>query len=106
MRRLASKHPEGIIPHVDQRWWRLAQFDSAIVSSADGMPRRGTSATPGSSRTRWLRSAQLHARLYREWPSLAERYREALPELASPESWKLTFEGREDEFDGGPATRG
>ena len=49
VRRLASKHPEGIIPHVDQRWVAPAQFDSAIVS----LRRRGTDATRGSSRTRW-----------------------------------------------------
>ena len=37
LRALAKEHPEEIVPHVDQRWWRLAHFDSAIVSSADGM---------------------------------------------------------------------
>ena len=105
VRRLASRHPEGIIPHVDQRWWRLAQFDSAIVSSADGMSAAWYQRDPRQFKDQMARSAQLHARLYREWPRLAERYREALPELASPESWKQTFEGLEDEFEG-PAARG
>ena len=48
----------------------------------------------------------LHARLAREWPSLSETYREALPELASPKTWKQTFEGLDDEIDGGAAARG
>jgi galactofuranosylgalactofuranosylrhamnosyl-N-acetylglucosaminyl-diphospho-decaprenol beta-1,5/1,6-galactofuranosyltransferase len=42
------------------------------------------------------RSAKLHARLRREWPELAERYRAALPEVTSPEAWKPTFDGRGD----------
>jgi galactofuranosylgalactofuranosylrhamnosyl-N-acetylglucosaminyl-diphospho-decaprenol beta-1,5/1,6-galactofuranosyltransferase len=61
---------------------------------------------PRQFKDQMARSAQLHARLYREWPRLAERYREALPELASPESWKQTFEGLEDELGGGAAARG
>jgi galactofuranosylgalactofuranosylrhamnosyl-N-acetylglucosaminyl-diphospho-decaprenol beta-1,5/1,6-galactofuranosyltransferase len=106
VRRLASQHPEGIIPHVDQRWWRLAQFDSAIVSSADGMSAAWYRRDPRQFKDQMARSAQLHARLYREWPSLAARYRESLPELASPETWKQTFEGLDDEVDGGAAARG
>ena len=35
-RELSSEAPEGIVPHVDQRWFRLAHYDSAIVTAADG----------------------------------------------------------------------
>ena len=38
------------------------------------------------------RSAKLHLRLYKEWPHLVEQYREALPELASPDTWRKTFD--------------
>jgi galactofuranosylgalactofuranosylrhamnosyl-N-acetylglucosaminyl-diphospho-decaprenol beta-1,5/1,6-galactofuranosyltransferase len=48
-------------------------------------------------RRQMARSARLHARLYQEWPQLSKRYREALPELTSPEVWKQTFEGLEDD---------
>jgi galactofuranosylgalactofuranosylrhamnosyl-N-acetylglucosaminyl-diphospho-decaprenol beta-1,5/1,6-galactofuranosyltransferase len=34
----------------------------------------------------------VHARLYREWPSLEEEYKRALPELASPDTWRKTFD--------------
>jgi galactofuranosylgalactofuranosylrhamnosyl-N-acetylglucosaminyl-diphospho-decaprenol beta-1,5/1,6-galactofuranosyltransferase len=97
VRALSATHPEGIVPHVDQRWWRLAQFDSAIVSSADGMSAAWYQRDPRQFKDQMVRSAQLHARLYREWASLAERYREALPELTSPEVWKQTFEGLDDD---------
>ncbi len=43
------------------------------------------------------RSAKLHAQLYQSWPELSARYRQALPELASPERWKQTFEGSDTE---------
>jgi galactofuranosylgalactofuranosylrhamnosyl-N-acetylglucosaminyl-diphospho-decaprenol beta-1,5/1,6-galactofuranosyltransferase len=96
-RPLASTHPESTVPHVDQRWWRLAHFDSAIVSSADGLAASWYRRDPAQFRDQMARSARLHAQLYQSWPELSARYREALPELASPERWKQTFEGSEPE---------
>jgi len=34
---------------------------------------------------------EIHERLHREWPELAERYRSALGEVTSPEAWERTF---------------
>ncbi|MGH3361813.1 MAG: glycosyltransferase, partial [Nocardioides sp.] len=99
VRELAHEHPETIVPHVDQRWWRLAQMDSAIVSSADGLSASWYQRDRGEFRRQMAHSARLHARLYQEWPTLAARYREALPELTSPETWKQTFEGLEQDTD-------
>jgi galactofuranosylgalactofuranosylrhamnosyl-N-acetylglucosaminyl-diphospho-decaprenol beta-1,5/1,6-galactofuranosyltransferase len=98
LRALAKEHPEEIVPHVDQRWWRLAHFDSAIVSSADGMAASWYRRDPEEFRQQTARSVALHAQLFQQWPQLAARYREALPELASPQTWKRTFEGLEDDF--------
>ncbi|UMG93194.1 glycosyltransferase [Nocardioides sp. TF02-7] len=92
-RELSAEHPEGIVPHVDQRWYRLAHFDSAIVSTADGVAASWYRRDPGQFRDQMTRSVAMHARLYKEWDELAERWRSALPELTSPERWKLTFEG-------------
>jgi galactofuranosylgalactofuranosylrhamnosyl-N-acetylglucosaminyl-diphospho-decaprenol beta-1,5/1,6-galactofuranosyltransferase len=39
------------------------------------------------------RTLEIHQRLYREWPELSRRYREALPDLVSPEQWSKTFAG-------------
>ena len=59
-------------------------------------------ATLPQFRAQLARSTDMHRRLYQEWPELARRYRDALPELTSPEKWKLTFEGLEDdEFEAG-----
>ena len=96
-RELADDYPEAIVPHVDQRWYRLAHFDSAIVSSADGVNASWYRRDTAQFRDQLSRSAALHARLYKEWPELAERYREALPALTSQEAWKPTFEGATEE---------
>jgi galactofuranosylgalactofuranosylrhamnosyl-N-acetylglucosaminyl-diphospho-decaprenol beta-1,5/1,6-galactofuranosyltransferase len=96
VRPLAHEHPEALVPHVDLRWWRLAQMDSAVVSSADGTTASWYQRDPKEFARQMTRSAQLHARLYQEWPELARRYRDASPELTSPETWKLTFEGLTD----------
>jgi galactofuranosylgalactofuranosylrhamnosyl-N-acetylglucosaminyl-diphospho-decaprenol beta-1,5/1,6-galactofuranosyltransferase len=104
VRELSSEHPESIVPHVDQRWWRLAQLDSALVSSADGTTASWYRRDPREFREQVARSARLHARLYREWPALAARYREALPELTSPEAWKPTFAGEAGLAGDDPAT--
>jgi galactofuranosylgalactofuranosylrhamnosyl-N-acetylglucosaminyl-diphospho-decaprenol beta-1,5/1,6-galactofuranosyltransferase len=97
VRELSTEYPEGVIPHVDQRWWRFAQFDSALVSSADGSSVSWYRRNPREFKEQIARSAKLHARLYQEWPKLAARYREAMPELTSPEAWKQTFEGGDTE---------
>ncbi|HYG93745.1 MAG TPA: glycosyltransferase [Nocardioides sp.] len=96
-RDLSQEFPEGIVPHVDHRWFRLGHFDSAIVSSADGVSASWYRRQPEEFRAQMSRSLKMHARLFKEWDELAERWRTALPELTSPEKWKSTFEGIADE---------
>jgi galactofuranosylgalactofuranosylrhamnosyl-N-acetylglucosaminyl-diphospho-decaprenol beta-1,5/1,6-galactofuranosyltransferase len=38
------------------------------------------------------RTVEVHQRLYREWPTLARRYRQALPDIVSTDQWAKTFE--------------
>ncbi len=92
VRDLAKEHPEANIPHIDLKWWRLAQFDSALVSSADGTSAAWYKRHPDKFRDILSRSITLHTRLAREWPQLAEQYKQALPELTSPKTWHETFE--------------
>ncbi len=96
-REFARKHPEAIVPYVEQRWWRLAQMDSSIVSSADGTSAAWYQRDRDQFVVQMRRSVQLHTQLYREWPALSARYKEALGELTAPETWKLTFQGLDDE---------
>jgi galactofuranosylgalactofuranosylrhamnosyl-N-acetylglucosaminyl-diphospho-decaprenol beta-1,5/1,6-galactofuranosyltransferase len=88
----AERHPQISVPHIDQRWWLLAQFDSALVSSADGSRLSWYRRDPVRFRSLSRRAAALHTRLLREWPRLGAEYRKALPELTAPKTWDETFD--------------
>lgn len=89
---LSMKYPQTTVPHLDLKWWKLMQFDSALVSSADGTSVSWYKRDPQLAKDILQRSIAIHTRLAKEWPRLAEEYRKALPELVSPEAWHKTFE--------------
>jgi galactofuranosylgalactofuranosylrhamnosyl-N-acetylglucosaminyl-diphospho-decaprenol beta-1,5/1,6-galactofuranosyltransferase len=84
-------NPEAWVPAMDVRWWLLSRFDSAIVSTADGV---GASWYK-RDRTRFLdlmqRSAVLHRKLAAEWQDLREQYLAAVPEVTDPQAWIPTW---------------
>jgi galactofuranosylgalactofuranosylrhamnosyl-N-acetylglucosaminyl-diphospho-decaprenol beta-1,5/1,6-galactofuranosyltransferase len=92
VRDLAKEHPEANVANLDVRWWILSQFDSALVSAADGTSAAWYQRDPARFKDLLRRSMTVHARLYREWPSLVTEYQRALPELASPDTWRKTFD--------------
>ncbi len=92
VRDLAMLHPEANIAHIDLKWWLLSQFDSALVSSADGTSAAWYKRRPDKFRDLLSRSVALHTRLAREWPQLAQQYQDALPDLSSSKTWHETFE--------------
>lgn len=89
---LSRKHPQATVPHLDLKWWKLMQYDSALVSSADGTSVSWYKRDPKLAKDILQRSIALHSRLAKEWPRLAEEYRKALPDLVSPDAWQKTFE--------------
>ena len=91
-REFAQKYPEANVPHLDLKWWKLMQLDSALVSSADGTSASWYKRDPKLARDLMQRSIAIHARLAKEWPRLAEEYKKALPDLVSPDTWHDTFE--------------
>jgi len=91
-RPLSREFPEGNIPAMDARWYHLATLDSAIVSMPDGTSNAFYRREPEQFRDLLRRTVEIHQRFYREWPELSRRYRDALPEITSPEAWEPTFE--------------
>jgi galactofuranosylgalactofuranosylrhamnosyl-N-acetylglucosaminyl-diphospho-decaprenol beta-1,5/1,6-galactofuranosyltransferase len=89
---LSKKFPQTSVPHLDLKWWKLMQYDSALVSSADGTSVSWYKRDPKLAKDLLQRSIAVHASLAKEWPRLAEEYRKALPDLVSPEAWHATFE--------------
>ena len=79
------------MPALDAKWYRLAGFDSAIVSMNDG----NSAALYRRDRTTYAsmlrRSLALHMQFRRDWSALSVRYRQALSEITSPEAWEETF---------------
>jgi galactofuranosylgalactofuranosylrhamnosyl-N-acetylglucosaminyl-diphospho-decaprenol beta-1,5/1,6-galactofuranosyltransferase len=100
-REMAQRHPEAWLAAMDAKWWMIAQFDSAVVSMPDGTSASWYQRDPDEFQDLLKRTFEIHTRLYREWPTLARRYRQALPDIVSTDQWSKTFE--RGSSDGGPS---
>jgi galactofuranosylgalactofuranosylrhamnosyl-N-acetylglucosaminyl-diphospho-decaprenol beta-1,5/1,6-galactofuranosyltransferase len=89
--RLATNHPEAVVPYVDQRWWLLAKLDSALVSSAEGTTMSWYQRDRRKFTSLVTRAFQAHAELLRRWPGLVDEYRREMPALVTPEAWQQTL---------------
>ncbi|MFI0450836.1 glycosyltransferase [Actinomadura sp. 6N118] len=89
---LPKSNPEAVVPHVDQTWWLLTKFDSALVSSADGTKVAWYQRDPQRFWSLIKRASALHAQLGKDWAKLSQEYKDALPMLTSQEEWVATFE--------------
>ncbi|MFJ4107260.1 glycosyltransferase [Oerskovia enterophila] len=94
---LSRTHPESEIAAMDAKWWMLSQFDSAVVSTADGSGAAWYKRKPEAFRDLLQRSILIHERVLREWTTLAQDYKDALPELVGQDAWKRTFERTQQE---------
>jgi galactofuranosylgalactofuranosylrhamnosyl-N-acetylglucosaminyl-diphospho-decaprenol beta-1,5/1,6-galactofuranosyltransferase len=90
-RELAQVHPEAEIMAQDSRWHKIARYDSAIVTMPDGTAAAFYRRDRAKFAALLKRTVSIHRRLAMEWDDLAEQYREALPEITSPEAWEKTF---------------
>jgi galactofuranosylgalactofuranosylrhamnosyl-N-acetylglucosaminyl-diphospho-decaprenol beta-1,5/1,6-galactofuranosyltransferase len=91
IRPMAEKFPEGEVAGMDAKWYRLAEYDSAVVSMPDGTGAALYQRDPRHFRDLLKRTIDIHRRLNKEWPELSARYREALGSITSPEEWEKTF---------------
>jgi galactofuranosylgalactofuranosylrhamnosyl-N-acetylglucosaminyl-diphospho-decaprenol beta-1,5/1,6-galactofuranosyltransferase len=91
VRSLSQEFPEAELPAMDASWYRLARFDSAVVSMNDGTSAALYRRDPERFRDLLRRTLEIHERFRREWPRLAAEYRAALPDITSPEAWQETF---------------
>ncbi len=95
----ALQHPQVQVAHKDNRWYRIAKNDSALVSTADGAGAswyiRDRRTLTGLAR----RSSALHGQVLADWASLRKRYRAARDDICSFDAWEQTFGLRPDERD-------
>ncbi|MBD8868721.1 glycosyltransferase [Nocardioides donggukensis] len=90
-RDLAKEYPEAEVVAMDAKWYRLARYDSAVVSMPDGTSAALYRRDPERYRDLLKRTVEIHQRLHREWPRLAAEYRDSLSEITAPEAWEATF---------------
>jgi galactofuranosylgalactofuranosylrhamnosyl-N-acetylglucosaminyl-diphospho-decaprenol beta-1,5/1,6-galactofuranosyltransferase len=87
----SRRNPEATVPAMDARWWLLSQFDSAVVSTADGTGAAWYKRDRERFNAIMRHSVSLHQALLARWGSLAQEYRAAVPEVTSPEAWAGTW---------------
>lgn len=85
--------PEVEFAKADATWWRLDDYDSAIISAADGSGKNIYRRDRTKFRRMLIDSILLHRRLRREWADLSRQYRAAQGRLTSIDEWRKTFEG-------------
>jgi galactofuranosylgalactofuranosylrhamnosyl-N-acetylglucosaminyl-diphospho-decaprenol beta-1,5/1,6-galactofuranosyltransferase len=84
--------PQLNLAFQDARWFLLARLDSATVGTADGRGVTFRQRDPQTFRRLSTTSTQLLRQMYREWPELQKRYREAASQLTSVERWGQAFD--------------
>jgi galactofuranosylgalactofuranosylrhamnosyl-N-acetylglucosaminyl-diphospho-decaprenol beta-1,5/1,6-galactofuranosyltransferase len=88
----SAERPQGYLAHRDNRWFRVAHYDSVLVSNAEGTGASWYQRDPRKLKAMLTEATRLHLRIFREWDSLAEQYRRAVAEISSIDAWKKTFE--------------
>jgi galactofuranosylgalactofuranosylrhamnosyl-N-acetylglucosaminyl-diphospho-decaprenol beta-1,5/1,6-galactofuranosyltransferase len=89
--------PQINVPAGNARWFLLGMVDSATVSNADGSGVAFRKRDPQQFRALLARTIVLYRRLVAEWDVTAHRYRAAVPDLTSVESWETMFDQRGEE---------
>jgi galactofuranosylgalactofuranosylrhamnosyl-N-acetylglucosaminyl-diphospho-decaprenol beta-1,5/1,6-galactofuranosyltransferase len=90
-RQVARERPQVALAAADAHWWVLSRLDSALVSAPDGASVSWHQRDRALFRTLGIRSARLHFRLRRRWPSLAAQYRAAAVGFTSPDQWRQAY---------------
>ena len=90
------ERPQANVAHQDNRWWRMSQYDSAVVSNAEGTGASWYKRDPKKLRTMMAESARLHAAVLKDWQRLSEQYKAALGEITSISAWEKTFEAHSE----------
>ncbi len=79
--------PQRNVPSRQAQWFVLSQLDSATVATPDGRGVTFRRRDPQLFRSMLKTAVTQYREIARAWPELRRRYREALPELTSRETW-------------------
>ncbi|MGQ4574844.1 glycosyltransferase [Dermabacteraceae bacterium P7006] len=91
VKEVGQKHPQTLIAHQDARWWRLAYYESALVSNAEGTAVAWYKRDPKLAREMLSEAARTHMELFKQWNSLRDDYQRAAADITSFAAWEKTF---------------
>ena len=83
--------PQAQVAHIDNKWWRMSLYDSAIVSNAEGTGFSWYRRDPQRFRRMLREALAIHTQIFAQWPKLREQYQSALPRITSLDAWADTF---------------
>ncbi len=95
----SNDRPQANVAHQDNRWWRMSQYDSAVVSNAEGTGASWYKRDPKQLRRMMAESAKLHAELLKDWQKLSIQYKNALTEITSIAAWEKTFAAHSEQIE-------
>ncbi|WP_018024981.1 glycosyltransferase [Corynebacterium ulceribovis] len=86
--------PQANLVRLENRWYNLARLDGATVTTADGSAvyyrKRDRDLAKQLGAEAWAVQKEVKER----FDEMRERYRDAMPELTSRESWKKVFDAQ------------
>jgi galactofuranosylgalactofuranosylrhamnosyl-N-acetylglucosaminyl-diphospho-decaprenol beta-1,5/1,6-galactofuranosyltransferase len=91
VRPTSKKNPEVKVAAMDSKWSLLTQFDSAVVTTADGAGSFWYKRDRRRFADLMRRSVDLHRELAMRWDELARTYQQAVPEVTGPDAWSKTW---------------
>lgn len=87
----AHDRPQTTVEHINNQWWKVAQFDSALVTNAEGTGIAWYRRQPKLVRTMLAESVRNYAQIRKQWDELSAQYKQAMPHLTSFAAWEQTF---------------
>ena len=82
-----ERHPQAHLPYQDARWFVVPDYDSVLVSNADGAGVTWRVRDAKLFRKLLLASFRYALRFRRRWAPLRALYRRETPELISADAW-------------------
>ena len=84
--------PQANFPPVEARWYSLSRVDGATVTTADGRGVVYRKRDRDKAATLLRESVAAHRELYRRFPEMRRRYRDAHTGLVTKEAWSRVFD--------------
>lgn len=91
-----SQRPSAYVPAGDAHWWHVSNFDRAVVTDMSEQGYRVRERDRAKAAELGKRGVRTIRRFVTEGPAVAQRYRDAAPELTSRANWARLY-GLDDE---------